>query len=99
MVNYEAAVIQKFAEMLYSRARSIVVVYTVLGIIVGAVGAGALVRGLGIASVVGAALCGILGYFVGQGRAFTLRLTAQQALCQIEIEKNTRGSSAARVAA
>lgn len=33
---------------------------------------------------------GITGYYSGQNKALELRLKAQQALCQLQIEKNTR---------
>ena len=41
-------------------------------------------------SIVAAGGCGILCYFWAQQRAFMMRLAAQQALCQVMIEKNTR---------
>jgi hypothetical protein len=33
---------------------------------------------------------GVIGYFTGKEKSFELRLKAQQALCQLQIEKNTR---------
>ena len=39
-----------------------------------------------VVAVVGA----LLGYAVGSERAFALRLMAQTALCQLQIERNTR---------
>jgi hypothetical protein len=42
-------------------------------------------------TVVAAILLGIVGYIVGRGKAFRLELEAQLALCQVQIEKNTRG--------
>ena len=45
--------------------------------------------GLGLAVVV---ISASLGYMVGQSRAFSLRLQAQVALCQVQIERNTSGS-------
>jgi hypothetical protein len=44
--------------------------------------------------VVGGVVLGVLGYFVGQARAFHLRLLAQTALCQVKIEQNTRNRAA-----
>jgi hypothetical protein len=43
-----------------------------------------------IAGIAFAALGGILGYYWGKEKAFELKLKAQQALCQLQIEKNTR---------
>lgn len=95
MVQYDPKVIQEFAERLYSRAKAIVVVAAVLGAIVG-FPAGiwlsiAMTRSPSIpAGFVGCVLGGLLGYVIGTQRAFLLRLQAQQALCQVEIERNTR---------
>jgi hypothetical protein len=44
----------------------------------------------GAAVVAVAAIGAILGYAVGSERAFSLRLAAQTALCQAQIERNTR---------
>jgi len=45
----------------------------------------------GTAAVIIVALVGaVLGYLVGNDRAFALRLMAQTALCQMQIERNTR---------
>ncbi|MBI4872531.1 MAG: hypothetical protein HY814_13305 [Candidatus Riflebacteria bacterium] len=44
-----------------------------------------------LCSLIGAVIGGKLGYHLGQEWAFWLRLTAQFALCQVEIEKNTKG--------
>jgi hypothetical protein len=37
----------------------------------------------------------VLGGIVGSERAFALRFAAQQALCQVQIERNTRGAAGA----
>jgi hypothetical protein len=95
---YDPAVIQKFADRLYTRAISAIVGSVLGGIILG-VGCGVLVYiltdetmrwGL-IAGVVGVILFGLLGLLVGLERSFMLRLQAQTALCQMRIEANTRG--------
>ncbi len=41
-------------------------------------------------ALVGAVIGGGIGYVVGQQRAFWFRLQAQLALCQAQIEENTR---------
>ncbi len=41
-------------------------------------------------TVVGIILLGIVGFILGSGRAFSLKLQAQMALCQSKIEENTR---------
>lgn len=104
MIEYEPTVIREFADKLYARAATIVLAHSVAGGLSGvAVGAWAgawtayLDRRAGgalliIASfaVVGGVLVALLGYLVGSARAFALRLQAQQALCQLQIEENTR---------
>lgn len=93
MVQYDAKIIQLFAEGLYSRARSIVAVYSIFGLVGGFAAGAAITREpTGPLSLVIAALGLALGFFAGQQRAFALRLTAQQALCQVAIELNTRRS-------
>lgn len=96
MVEYDAKIIQKFATKLYSQANTIVAVWTILGAIVGGI-AGAAMRGRdrdSILVIAGVIVVGFLGYLIGQVRAFMLRLQAQTALCQLQIERNTRNSSA-----
>lgn len=97
MVSYDAAVIQEFADTLYSDAKTIAVRFTLFGFVFG-IGIGyAIANGLGIdgtkTGMVVAVAGGVLGYMHGQTKAFALRLQAQQALCQVEVEKNTRLSA------
>jgi hypothetical protein len=48
---------------------------------------------------IGAILGGAMGYAIGTEKAFTLRLQAQVALCQVQIEANTRAQAARHSAA
>lgn len=95
MVSYDPLVIQQFAEQLYSRARSIVITYTLGGALVGFF-AGALVpipiptNNKDGAIAVAAVVAAVIGFLWGRAKAFMLKLTAQMALCQVQIEKNTR---------
>jgi outer membrane lipoprotein SlyB len=90
--TYDPAVIQKFADKLYSQANSIIFVGTLLGLAIGACG------GIAIGdhstrttfSVAGAVVLGLLGFVIGSERSFLLKLQAQSALCQMKIEENTR---------
>jgi hypothetical protein len=89
---YDSGIIERFADKLYSRAATIVFLYTFVGLIFAA-GALFAVRqsfqndAAGwIAGVVTVAIA----FYLGQQRAFQLRLQAQVALCQVQIEKNTR---------
>jgi uncharacterized membrane protein len=94
-VEYDASIIQESAKRLYSRAASIILSSTVFGLLVGAfagaLGAVLLERRSAITMVL--AICGLigglLGYQRGRERAFELKLQAQVALCQVQIEKNT----------
>jgi hypothetical protein len=102
-LTYDPEVLQKFAQGLYSRARTVVIVYVLIGMIVGlpiGVPVGAvfatafgsqhdLISTL-IGAAAGAGVVGILGGMVGQSRAFILKIQAQTALCQMAIEENTR---------
>ena len=109
-VQYDRKVIEEFAGRLYVRARSIILQYTIFGALLGIVvafGLAALIGartgestgfGLGEGGLVGL-LGAIPGYFYGREKAFALKLQAQVALCQAEIERNTRAgveSTAAR---
>ena len=99
MTDHDPAVIRRFASRLYSRARFITGFYTLLGILVplllftrqSQLGPLELL----LTFVVG----GGLGAAIGTERAFSLRLQAQMALCQLQTEMNTRPQSPARVAA
>ncbi len=87
--KYDPAVIQKAADMLYAQAEKTVVTCTLVGIVVG-LGAGwALDNRTLITRLIGAVIAGGLGFAIGQARAFSLRLQAQTALCQMRIEENT----------
>ena len=92
--QYDSALIETFADRLYAQAKSIVIKYTcVFGIVVGL-----LATALGMAAkmdaavfgIIGLAVGGYLGYSFAQEKAYQLRLQAQTALCQVQIEKNTR---------
>jgi len=94
-VTYDANVIQSFADRLYREA--IWIIYTgsffglIAGAIIGIIMAVVLQQrdNLAGATILGAVLGGLVGYSRGRERAFKLKLEAQQALCNVEIEKNT----------
>jgi|ERR1051326_8619373 hypothetical protein len=98
-IVYDPKIIQQFANQLYSRANGIIALCTLMGL-----GGEALAGNflgyyspkLGdmdtrlVGTVIGACLGALIGYLVGSARAFLLKLQAQTALCQRQIEENTR---------
>lgn len=91
--TYDSAIIKEFASRLYSQANSIIVTYTVVGAILGVaagLGAGATMGDANIVAFSGAIVLGGIGFAIGRGAAFKLKLAAQSALCQVAIEENTR---------
>lgn len=87
-MQYDSNVIVEFAAKLYKRAGSIILSYTVFGVLLGAIG-GLMVIPDAMAAVAGAVLLGIIGFKLGADKAFQLKLQAQIALCQVQIETNT----------
>jgi hypothetical protein len=87
--EYNSDIIQAFADKLYSQANTIVATSTVLGLIIGGVGGFAALQNA-VGAIVGAIMLGLIGFSIGQGRASALKLQAQTALCQVQVEKNTR---------
>ena len=93
MVDYNKYVIQEFANKLYQKATWIIIKYTVLGLIGGIIVGlflNNMVQGKEYLLYISIFLGGSSGYDRGTERAFVLKLQAQTALCQTEIEENTR---------
>ncbi|MCC6320487.1 MAG: hypothetical protein IT438_03505 [Phycisphaerales bacterium] len=95
MTRYDPAVLQKFANRLYSRANTIIALCTLVGLALGAVGGFVLESSIKTGSSAGVAgacafVTAAVGYLVGAQRAFMLKFRAQEALCQRQIELNTR---------
>ncbi|MCA9577966.1 MAG: hypothetical protein KC668_21175 [Myxococcales bacterium] len=97
-VKYDPSVIQEMADQLYARARTMVAQSVLLGLLFGsATGAvvalflGELRSEIGVGLVVTfAALCAVLGASSARTKTLSLRLQAQELLCQVQIEMNTR---------
>ena len=94
MVTYDGERIHEYADRLHRSAAQTVLMYVLGGLMTGA-SIGLVSRGLQT-TVVAAILVGIVGYIMGRGKAFRLQLEAQLALCQVQIEKNTRGGDRTR---
>lgn len=95
MVAYDPEVINSYAESLYSLSRRIEIMMMLLFGLPGvAVLLLSLVLGLGAAAnlifLAGAGLGAGLGKVAAKDAVFLLKLHAQTALCQVQIEENTR---------
>ncbi|MEJ6011504.1 hypothetical protein [Novosphingobium aquae] len=93
-VAYDPVVIQSYADALYRAADRIAFNSAIIGGLIGAAvgfAAGSAGRVGPIGGLIGAAIGGYIGYSRALARTFQLRLEAQLALCQVEIEMNTRG--------
>lgn len=88
--EYDPELIQKLADKLYSQAKTAIAIATFLGLVVGGVGGFSSSNGSGVAAIIGLVIGGVIGFLLGQSRAFSLRVQAQIALCQRQIEYNTR---------
>lgn len=103
MANYDPSVIQDQAERLYRRASRLLAERTALWALLGFAGTFvglSLLQSVGdvspgTGSAIGGALLGWFGYRSAAEEAFRLRLEAQTALCQVQIEKNTSARSEA----
>ena len=98
MTQYDAAILEEYATSLYNKALTVVVTTVVLWFFVGViVGGGLLVWIKPTDGLVGlflicfsAVVGGFVGHNIGSSRAFKYRLDAQNTLCQVAIERNTR---------
>ena len=96
MAAYEPEVFRRFATRLYARAGLSAVLSTVLGLLIGLVAAPYILQSLPAAIALKfpewgcAVLLGLIGLGQGLERGFLLKLQAQTALCQLQIEQNTR---------
>lgn len=99
-MQYDSSFINKYARRLYARANSVIATSTfligVFGLLGGGTVGGVISDGANppyISAGIGALLFGFLGYRIGSERAFRIKLEAQVALCQVQIEENTRATA------
>lgn len=96
MIEFDPYVMHDFADRLYSRVNTIVVLYGLLGVLIGGVIGGAVIAVMPRGSdselipLIGIVVGLVLGVVVGRDKAFNLRLEAQRTLCQLRVEQNTR---------
>ena len=106
--GYDPKIIERFADQLLRKADTVRVGCAVgggiFGVFVGAVpltplrSVWGLPAGFGVATIIVGALIGILlGYVIGEGRAFRYRVQAQSAIFQLEIERRVSSAVAEAV--
>lgn len=98
---YDSVLAQSLASRLHTDAETVVIKYTVIGAVCFAIifyfaamlGPNSIInfnlapnKSVGIGLLLGV----VLGFIAGQRRSYRLMLSAQLALCQIQIERNTR---------
>ncbi len=102
--GYDPKIIERFADQLLRKADTVRVGCAVgggiFGVFVGAVpltplkSVWGLPAGFGVATIIVGALVGILiGWVIGEGRAFRYRVQAQSAIFQLEIERRVTSVS------
>src|SRR3954447_26969083 len=107
--GYDPKIIERFADQLLRKGDTVRVGCAVgggiFGVFVGAVPLTPLrsiwgvPAGFGVATIIIGALLGILvGYVIGEGRAFRFRVQAQSAIFQLEIERRVSAAVAEAVA-
>jgi len=107
--GYDPKIIERFADQLLRKADTVRVGCAVgggiFGVFVGAVpltplkSVWGLPAGFGVATIIVGALVGILiGWVIGEGRAFRYRVQAQSAIFQLEIERRVTSAVAEAVA-
>jgi hypothetical protein len=100
-VRFDPSVVQRFAIQLYRQATALVARFAILGLVGGATLGAMLARQTGASMglselLIPGVIALALGAVYGHSKGFSLKLHAQQALWQLQIERNTRGSVAAR---
>ena len=107
--EYDPKIIERFADQLLRKADNVRVGCAVgggiFGVFIGAVPLTPLKSvwgvppGFGLATIIVGALLGVLvGYVIGEGRAFRFRVQAQSAIFQLEIERRVSSAVAEAVA-
>src|SRR5690348_4903135 len=106
--GYDPKIIERFADQLLRKADTVRVGFAVgggiFGTFVGAVpmtplkSVWGVPAGFGVATIIVGALLGVLlGYVIGEGRAFRYRVQAQSAIFQLEIERRVTDAVAQAV--
>jgi len=93
--EYDPQVIKEFSRRMYAQTKSIVLYHLFLGILMGLISFSVISNLLTgdldfLIVALGVMIGGVMGFGAGQSRSFELKLQAQNALCQAQIEENTR---------
>ncbi len=86
--QYDPKIIYEFAARLYSKANTVIAIYTIIGALIGGILGYIVGRVVGL--LFGLIIFGAIGFYLGREKAFWLKLQAQTSLCQTKIEENTR---------
>ena len=100
---FDPAIIERFVENAYRKANAVFIGSVVAGVMIGAVFGAMPLTSLGASwpiprmfgfatMLVGAIVGGVIGYLIGDTRAFLARLQGQTALAQIEAAKDARAA-------
>jgi outer membrane lipoprotein SlyB len=95
-VGFGVEIIETFARRLYVQARRLVRTAVVVGVLVGLLfggSAGAAVEHGVLGAILGAGIVGAVAHFAALTWAFNQKLQAEMALCQLQIEANTRSAA------
>ena len=95
MVEYDPQVIQDYADGLYKQSKSITTCYFFIGIFAAIIIFSKISEILMgefdfLIVAIGVFIGGVMGLFAGKNRSMEMQLEAQQALCQVQIQKNTK---------
>lgn len=95
MVEYDPKIIQNYANELYNQAKSVVTCYFFIGMFASIIVFSKISDMLKnefdfLIIAIGVFVGAIIGLFAGKNRSFEMKLEAQQALCQVKIQENTK---------
>jgi F0F1-type ATP synthase assembly protein I len=93
MSNYDPSLLRTLAEQLNAQARTAVVVGIIAGVVTGGLfgfAASLIFMTSHSLLIPGSVVGAVIGIFAGRRKAQALKLQAQMALCQIQIEENSR---------
>ncbi len=105
MVEYDASVITQYVTRLKFKANWAILSHSIVGFIIGLLVGVLFARNLSVALsdltliVIFMTIGILIGYLRGREAAFKIQIQAQQILCQVAIEQNTRDRSNSKITA